>query len=316
MLRAAGSWVPDWSVPHRRRHLEAAYLFSRQKRLNTLHRIYGSESSRRHPVATLDSMKTLLICHDGAQFDQVALARWLNSFSNLVGIVIIQEPPSRIWRRVRREFKRIGFLRFLDVLAFRLYYQIFLLGKDRRWEREELRERCLIYADIPSDTAIFKTPSPNSQEAEAFIRSLNPDLVLARCKVLLKESVFSISAKGTFVMHPGICPEYRNAHGCFWALANRDLNKVGMTLLRIDKGVDTGPAFGYYSYPFDELHESHIVIQHRVVLENLDALRSKLLEIFNGTAIPLNTSGRPSAAWGQPWLTKYLEWKSRAKKGT
>jgi hypothetical protein len=50
------------------------------------------------------------------------------------------------------------------------------------------------------------------------------------------------------------------------------------------------------------------------VLENLDALRSKLVEIFNGTAIPLNTSGRPSAAWGQPWLTKYLEWKSRAKR--
>ena len=51
-------------------------------------------------------------------------------------------------------------------------------------------------------------------------------------------------------MHPGICPEYRNAHGCFWALANRDLNKVGMTLLRIDKGVDTGPTFGYYTYPY------------------------------------------------------------------
>ena len=260
-------------------------------------------------------MKTLLICHDGAQLDQVILARWLNSFSDLVGIVIIQEPPSRVWRRVRREVKRIGALRFFDALAFRFYYRFFLFGKDQRWERHELRERCLQYGDIAADTAIFKTSSPNTQEAETFIRKMNPDLVVARCKVLLKESVFSISAKGTFVMHPGICPEYRNAHGCFWALANRDLNKVGMTLLRIDKGVDTGPVFGYYTYPFDEVRESHIVIQHRVVLENLDALRSKLLEIFNGTSIPLNTSGRPSAAWGQPWLTRYLEWKSRAISG-
>ena len=48
------------------------------------------------------------------------------------------------------------------------------------------------------------------------------------------------------------------------------------------------------------MHESHIIIQHRVVLENLDALRSKFLEISNGSAIPLNTLGRPSAAWGQP----------------
>jgi hypothetical protein len=261
-------------------------------------------------------MKTLLICHDRAQLDQVVLARWMNSFSNLVGIVIIQEPASRIWRRIRREVKRIGVLRFFDVLAFQFYYRIFLVGKDQCWERQELGQKCLIYGDITSDTAILKTSSPNTQETETFIRSLNPDIVLARCKVLLKESVFSISTKGTFVMHPGICPEYRNAHGCFWALANRDLNKVGMTFLRVDRGVDTGPAFGYYTYPFDEMHESHIVIQHRVVLENLDALRSKFLEIFNGSAIPLNTSGRPSAAWGQPWLTKYLEWKSCAKRGS
>jgi Formyl transferase len=260
-------------------------------------------------------MKTLLICHDGAELDRVVLARWLSSFSTLVGIVIIQEPPSRLWRRIRREIKRIGMFRFLDALAFRLYYRIFLSGKDKRWESMEIREKCLVYPDIAPNTAILKTPSPNSQEAEGFIRKLSPDLVLARCKVLLKESVFTIPSKGTLVMHPGICPEYRNAHGCFWALANRDLNNVGMTLLKIDKGVDTGPAFGYYTYPFDEVNESHVVIQHRVVLENLAALRGKFVEIFNQTAVPLNTTGRPSATWGQPWLTRYLKWKSLARRG-
>lgn len=259
-------------------------------------------------------MKTLLICHDGAQLDHVVLARWLNSFSNLVGIVVIQEPPSRVWRRVRRELERVGIFRSLDALAFRFYYRIFIASRDRLWERRELRAKCAIYQDIPATTAILNTPSPNTQETEAFIRKLDPDIVLGRCKVLLKESIFSIPAKGTFVMHPGICPEYRNAHGCFWALANGDLNKVGMTLLKIDKGVDTGPPFGYYTYPFDEANESHIVIQNRAVLENLDALRDKFLEIFEGTAVPIDTSGRASAAWGQPWLSKYLRWKSRAKR--
>jgi Formyl transferase len=264
--------------------------------------------------AIIDSMKTLLICHDGAQLDQVVLARWLNSFSNLVGIVVIQERPGRIWRRVQREIKRIGALRFLDALAFRLYYRIFLSGHDRRWERQEIQAKCLIYGNISPGTAIFRTSSPNTRETETFIRRLNPDVILARCKVLLKGNVFSISSKGTFVMHPGICPEYRNAHGCFWALANRDLTKVGMTLLKVDEGVDTGPPFGFYTYPFDEVHESHIVIQQRVVLENLNVLRDKFVEISDGTAIPLNTAGRQSATWGQPWLTKYLQWKSRAKR--
>jgi len=177
-----------------------------------------------------------------------------------------------------------------------------------------MQKKCALYGDVGSETTILKATSPNTSEVEAFVTRLNPDVIVARCKVLLKESIFSIPTKGTFVMHPGICPEYRNSHGCFWALANDDLEKVGMTLLRIDKGVDTGPPYGYYSYPFDEAQESHIVIQHRVVLENLDTLRDKLLEIFKGTAVPLSTAGRSSAVWGQPWLTKYLRWKYQAKR--
>ena len=77
-------------------------------------------------------------------------------------------------------------------------------------------------------------------------------------------------------MHPGICPEYRNAHGCFWALATGDTGNAGMTLLRIDRGVDTGPVFGYFRVDAT-LAESHIVIQHRVVLDHLDAIRDTLL---------------------------------------
>ena len=77
-------------------------------------------------------------------------------------------------------------------------------------------------------------------------------------------------------MHPGVCPEYRNAHGCFWALANGDAERVGMTLLKVDAGVDTGPVYGYYGCRYDESRDSHVVIQSRVVFDNLDTLRAKL----------------------------------------
>lgn len=254
-------------------------------------------------------MKTILICHEGAQFDELILARWLNSFSNLVGIIVIREPGSQLLRRIRRELKRSGPLRFLDVLAFRIYYFAVIRSSDERWKNEQLKKFRQTLADIPDAIPRLATSTPNSAEAEAFARALEPDIMLARCKSLLRESFYSIPKRGTFVMHPGICPEYRNAHGCFWALAHRDLNRVGMTLLRIDRGVDTGPVFGYYSYSFDERRESHIVIQHRVVLENLERLRSKFLEIFHGTAVPIDTSGRASATWGQPWFTKFIKWK-------
>lgn len=256
----------------------------------------------------------MLICHDGYSLDQEAMARWLGSFSNLVGLIVLRENKQQIWRRIRRELRRSGLLRFCDAIAFRLYYSIVLSGADRRWETGELRKLRQVYPPLPPEIPIFYSHSPNTSEAKEFIENLHPDVMIARCKTLLKENIFSIPSKGTLVMHPGICPEYRNAHGCFWALANNDLDRVGMTLLRIDRGVDTGPVYGYFTYEFDEGKESHIVIQNRVVLDNLEQIQSKICEIFRGQARSLDTSHRASAVWGQPRFTSYIKWKQRAKK--
>jgi methionyl-tRNA formyltransferase len=259
-------------------------------------------------------MKTLLICHAGDRLNETGLARWLASFSELGGIVVIHETNRRIWKRVRREIKRVGLARFLDVLTFRLYYRLVHARRDRQWEGQRLQEMSAAYPQLSPSIPVLQTSSPNSTEAVEFIRKNQPDIMIARCKTLLKERVFSIPSRGTFVMHPGICPEYRNAHGCFWALANGDFERVGMTLLRIDKGVDTGAVYGYYTCNFDDVRDSHTVIQHRVVFDNLDELRDKFKQIHAGKAVTIDTTGRASAAWGQPWLTRYLSWKWKARR--
>jgi len=250
-------------------------------------------------------MKTVLICHAGDSMNEVGLARWLASFSDLQGVVVIRETQKRKWQRIRREIRRVGLLRFFDVIAFRAFYSLTRASRDQEWERERLDRLCKAY-EAPRQTPVLYTSSPNSDEAREFIADAQPDIAIARCKTLLNERIFSIPRDGTFVMHPGICPEYRNAHGCFWAVANGDYDRVGMTLLRVDKGVDTGGVYGYYTCNFDALSESHVVIQHRVLFDNLDELRKKLEHIHAGEARTIDTSGRASATWGQPWLSRYL----------
>src|SRR5215470_18847778 len=75
-------------------------------------------------LASGPEMRTLLICHADDPLNQTGLARWLASFSDLRGIVVIHEPNRRIRKRVWREIKRVGIARFPDVLAFRLYYRL------------------------------------------------------------------------------------------------------------------------------------------------------------------------------------------------
>lgn len=258
-------------------------------------------------------MRTALILHEDAFLDREALARWLGSFSDLAGIVVIREGRGRLLQRVQREIKRSGLMRFFDVVAFRVFYGLFLQAQDKTRLKALNESVCALFSPLSEGSVELLVASPNSPEAEQFLCGLKPDLVVARCKVLLKERIFNIPARGTFVMHPGICPEYRNAHGCFWALANDDLQNVGMTLLRVDKGVDTGPVFGFYRCVFEETAETHITIQARTVFDNLHDIQEKLLEIFADQALALDVHGRPSAVWGQPWLTKYLAWKWRAK---
>ncbi len=256
-------------------------------------------------------MRVALICHDSEPLTREGLARWLASFADLVGVVELREKGGRRGKRVRAELRRSGWVRFLDVMLFRLYYRLFLARTDRAWEQRLLNRLCERYPALPDTVPVKVAPSPNSEAVRAFLEAVRPDILIARCKVILKEEIFSIPPDGTFVMHPGICPEYRNAHGCFWAVATGDMERVGMTLLKIDRGIDTGPVYGYYKVDFDPKRESHVVLQHRVVFENLDALQARLQDIHAGRAEPLDTAGRSSTVWGQPWLTRYLRYRRR-----
>ena len=256
-------------------------------------------------------MKTLLICHKDSVLSYRGIATWLNAFSDLAGIVVIEEKKNKKINRIKKEMKRSGVGGLIDVFLFRFYYKMFRQSKDRIIEQSILTQIKNQYGEVDFDNIDKITVStPNARAAQEFIQHIEPDFIIARCKFLLKERVFSIPRFGTYVFHPGICPEYRNAHGCFWAIMKKDYENVGMTMLKIDKGVDTGPVFGYFTYDYDAVRESHVTIQSRVVFDNLEGIRDKLTEIYKGTARPLEIDKqRKSNVWGQPRLTVYLRWK-------
>jgi hypothetical protein len=256
----------------------------------------------------------VLICHEGDRLDREGLASWVASTMKLAGLLIIRDRAGNRWRAARRELRRVGVLGLLDVVAFRGFARIAHSRRDQQWQDAEVRHLRTRYPADLEQVPTLIVSSPNSGEARTFLQRVQPDVMIARCKVLLDQDIFEIPRAGTFVLHPGICPEYRNAHGCFWALANRDLDRVGMTLLRVDAGIDTGPVFLHGTYNYDERRESHIVIQQRAVVENLDAIGRTLTAIARGEEVrPLDTNGRQSAVWGQPRLTSYLRWKRAAR---
>jgi hypothetical protein len=257
----------------------------------------------------------ILICHQRDRLDSEGLASWLAATLRLAGIVEISGDGSRLLRVARRELRRAGVIRFIDALAFRAFARLRFGGSDAAWTTREIGRLRRRYPVELGSIPRCLVRDPNDAAAQAFIAEHQPDVIVARCKFILKPDVFNLARAGAFALHPGICPEYRNAHGCFWALVNRDLDRVGMTLLRIDRGVDTGPALLQATYQFDEMRESHYVIQQRVVFENLERIGEALLAAGRGRPPDsIDTRGRASAVWGQPRLTSYLRWKRAARR--
>lgn len=257
----------------------------------------------------------VLICHQSDRLDSAGLASWLASTMTLAGVVEIRGDRQRLWRSVRREYARSGAVGFADVLAFRLFARLSQQRTDTQWTDREVARLQEQYPASLENVPRLSVSDPNSPESRAFIEGLAPDVIIARCKFILKPAIFTLARHGSYALHPGICPEYRNSHGCFWALANRDLGRVGMTMLRIDRGIDTGPVLLQASCDIDEVNESHTRIQHRVVTENLDRIAEVLTNTVEGNApAPLDTSHRVSASWGQPRLSTYFRWKRAARR--
>jgi folate-dependent phosphoribosylglycinamide formyltransferase PurN len=258
--------------------------------------------------------KVVLLCHHDDRIDREGLSAWLASTFNLAGIVVIQDGPERKWRSLRAERRRTGWIGAADAIAFRAFYHLTRRRRDAAWIDGAVTRLRARYPASTDHVPQMLTSRPNSAEVQAFIRRLEPDLVIARCKHLLVRDVFALPRAGTVVFHPGICPEYRNAHGCFWALVNRDRSRVGMTLLKIDSGVDTGAVFFHGHCPIDEERESHIVLQYRAVIENLEPIARVLTDLAAGRCSPISTAGRRSAVWGQPRLSAYLGWRRAVRR--
>ena len=141
-------------------------------------------------------MRSVLVCHAGDAFDREGLSAWLGSCSDLVGMVILEEGRAQKRARIRRELKRVGPLRFADVLAMRLYQRLALARRDRRWldgALETMRER---YGALAPQVPCIVAASVNEAAVATFLREREPDLVLARCKQLLGKRLIGIPRLG------------------------------------------------------------------------------------------------------------------------
>jgi methionyl-tRNA formyltransferase len=125
----------------------------------------------------------------------------------------------------------------------------------------------------------FKTP-----DAEAVLRELKLDaLVVVAYGLILPAAVLQLPALGCFNIHASLLPRWRGAAPIQRALLAGD-EVTGITIMRMDAGLDTGPMLKARELPIGEfdtagtLHDRLARLGGELVVETLDAVADGRIE--------------------------------------
>jgi hypothetical protein len=156
--------------------------------------------------------------------------------------VIIEEKESK-FLFFKRRLRKIGYLKLLDQLLFIFTISKFLSYFSRKRYSEILKINNLSNLPICSfNTVLVK--SINELSTIDLINSFNPDIILLSGTRILSSNLLNSINCQILNIHAGITPYYRGVHGAYWAYLNKQSNLAGVTLHRVDKGIDTGQILG------------------------------------------------------------------------
>ena len=163
-----------------------------------------------------------------------------NSLKKIIPIecVFIEKKPSSI-QLLGSRIKKFGLLKVINQIIFQTIIIYFLKISSRSRVKEIINEFKLDNSDIATDKLIH-VESVNSTECLNLLQKIKPELIIVNgTRIITKNILNSISC--LFInTHAGITPEYRGVHGAYWALVNNDIENCGVTVHKVDTGIDTG----------------------------------------------------------------------------
>jgi folate-dependent phosphoribosylglycinamide formyltransferase PurN len=204
---------------------------------------------------------------------------------------------------IRRRAKKLGWRTVLGQLLFQSTIpKLWNFSSHNRY-RALLNHYKLFASPIP-EAVLTRVPSVNALDTIDLLQQLQPRVVVINgTRILSKQLLGAVTCR--FInTHAGITPKYRGVHGGYWALANNDREKCGVTIHVVDTGIDTGD----------------IISQHRIKPGKQDnfttypihQLGTSLPFLVNAIHSALNSTlqtykaGGESRLWHHPTLSQYL----------
>lgn len=215
-------------------------------------------------------MKLVLLVRDGVAAKVVTH----HIAQHLAPSLIVAESgrPARR-RKLRRTLRKGAPFRWpitlLDLVANAIYQQ--------RWSRflGSYATRVGI-TDYPGGVPVLDVEDVNEPAAVDAVREQAPDLVIVFGTSILGAQALEAGSRLMLNLHGGVVPQYRNVHSELWAVVNQDRANVGISVLHLDQGIDSGAIAVQKKLPqqadesFFSLRLANLILASECAIEAID----------------------------------------------
>lgn len=184
----------------------------------------------------MNSPNVLLLTSNGLSSFNVA--KHLSEHVNLCAVIV--ENKVALSRIIRGRIRRYGYMKACGQILFKILIIPLLNFESRQRIKRIISDYHLVNTWI-SDINIEYINSVNEDGVLELIHTYNPDIIVINgTRILSKKFLVSVKSIPIINMHMGITPSYRGVHGAYWALVEHKPELCGVTIHRVDAGIDTG----------------------------------------------------------------------------
>lgn len=242
-------------------------------------------------------MRVLLLCN---QFLSDFDVRVIDSIRGtpqvqVVGALVNIKPGRSLYAKLRSELRK-GRGGFVVILALKKLKDIF-------------KKNRTVHSDtVLKGLPIKKATSLYSDDIMKWLREQNADCLFLRGFGIIREPVLSLCKYGVISYHHGDMLKYRGGPPAFWELYN-DEAEVGVTIQRLDQGLDTGTILLQRFFPILST-DNWFSLRRRIYDGSID-MAVEALQKLSKTGAEVNPVGEKGKLYTLPnfrqWLSLQLK---------
>jgi len=205
--------------------------------------------------------------------------------TELVAVVVATGLPQSPVAKARKWLRRYTPAQIVSRTLAQIHRRLSRASEQRHRKLSEILFPDGEDGEMPGGNLVHRVVSHNSAECRELLRRLRPDIVAVYGTLIIGRKLID-SVPKMLNIHTGLSPAYRGSDTIFWALHNSQPEQVGVTVHRVDAGVDSGAILAR-GRPAIEPGDDEDRLFAKSVQLGADLLCRAIRREFNASAQPL-----------------------------